>query len=128
MEHHLRVFKSAWFHKFAKKEKISDATLCETVKLTKQGQIDADLGSGLLKQRVARSGGGKSGGYRTLVFFRSGTRAIFAFGFAKSNRANISETETAAFRKAAKLVLNFTDKQIDAEVSSGRMIEVHCND
>ena len=124
----MRVFKSAWFHKFAKKEKISDATLCETVKLTKQGQIDADLGSGLLKQRVARSGGGKSGGYRTLVFFRSGTRAIFAFGFAKSNRANISETETAAFRKAAKLVLNFTDKQIDAEVSSGRMIEVHCND
>ena len=128
MELFLRVFKSAWFQKFAQKEKISDTALCDAVKYVEQGLIDADLGSGLLKQRVARSGSGKSGGYRTLLFFRSGTRAIFAFGFAKSNRANISETETAAFRKAAKLVLNFTDKQIDAEVSSGRMIEVHCND
>ena len=46
--------------------------------------IDADVGSGLIKQRIARPGGGKSGGYRSILMFRSGERAIFVFGFAKS--------------------------------------------
>jgi hypothetical protein len=32
-----------------------------------RGLIDADLGGGLIKQRVARSGQGKTGGYRTIV-------------------------------------------------------------
>jgi hypothetical protein len=54
------------------------------------GLIDADLGGGLIKQRVAREGGGKSGGYRTLVFFRHEERAIFAFGFAKSDKPVLS--------------------------------------
>jgi hypothetical protein len=76
----MRVFKSAWFRKFAGKEKISDAALCDAVARAEAGLIDADLGAGLLKQRVSRPGAGKSGGYRTLIFFRqkrqgeSGTR------------------------------------------------------
>lgn len=73
--------------------------------------IDADLGSGLLKQRVARTGEGKSGGYRTLVFFRAETQAVFAFGFAKSDKANLTKDEEAIFRKAAKLVLSFTNEK-----------------
>ena len=60
------------------------------------------MGSGLLKQRVAREGAGKSGGYRTLIFFRLGERAIFAFGFAKSDKANLNAEELTEFRKAAK--------------------------
>ncbi len=63
----------------------------------------------MIKQRVARSGGGKSGGYRTLIFFKAPTRAVFAFGFAKNDIANLEDYEVAAFRKAAKLVLGFTD-------------------
>lgn len=124
----MKVFKNAWFQKFARQEKINDAALCDAVARAESGLIDADLGGGVLKQRVARPGAGKSGGYRTLIFFRAGTRAVFAFGFAKNDRANINDEEEAAFKKAAKLVLAFSDEQIDAEVESGRMTEVICDD
>lgn len=123
----MRIFKGAWFEKFARKEKISDAALCEAVRRADTGQIDADLGGGLIKQRVARPGGGKSGGYRTLIFFRTETRAVFTFGFAKSDRANISAEEKAVYKKAVRLVLSFSDQQMTAEVEAGRLIEVKCD-
>lgn len=124
----MRVFKNSRFHKFARKEKISDAMLCEAVERAERGQIDADLGAGLIKQRVARPGAGKSGGFRTLVFFRAETRAVFAFGFAKSDMANLSDADEAYLKKAAKLVLAFEDAQMDEEVAAGRMFEVKCDD
>lgn len=124
----MRVFKNGRFHKFARKEKISDAMLCEAVERAERGQIDADLGAGLIKQRVARPGAGKSGGFRTLVFFRAETRAVFAFGFAKSDMANLDDAEEAYLKKAAKLVLGFADAQMDAEVAAGRMFEVNCDE
>ena len=65
----MRIYKNAWFAKFAWKEKIDDDALCDAIDRAGKGLIDADLGSGLLKQRVAREGAGKSGGYRTLIFF-----------------------------------------------------------
>ncbi len=124
----MRVFKNGWFQKFARKEKISDAMLCEAVARAERGQIDADLGSGLIKQRLARPGAGKSGGFRTLVFFRTQHRAVFAFGFAKSDMANLDDADEAYLKKAAKLVLGFTDEQMDAEIAAGRMLEVKCDE
>lgn len=124
----MRVFKASRFHKFARKEKISDAMLCEAVERAERGQIDADLGAGLIKQRVARPGAGKSGGFRTLVFFRTQTRAVFAFGFAKNDMANLDNAEETYLKKAAKLVLGFTDAQMDTEVAAGRMLKVNCDD
>ena len=123
----VRVFRNAWFRKFARKEKISDTALCEAVARAEAGLIDTDLGGGLFKQRVARPGAGTSRGYRTLIFFRVDTRAVFAFGFAKNDRANLNEDEEAAFKKAAKLVLAFSDEQIEAEIESGRLTEVKCD-
>lgn len=123
----MRIFKSSRFHKFARKESISDAMLCDAVERAERGMIDADLGAGLIKQRVARPGAGKSGGFRTLIFFRTQTRAVFAFGFAKSDMANLDDAEEAFFKKASKLVLGFTDAQMDAEVATGRMLEVNCD-
>ena len=124
----MRVFKNGWFQKFARKEKISDAMLCEAVARAERGQIDADLGSGLITQRLARPGAGKSGGFRTLVFFRTQERAVFAFGFAKSDMANLDDADEAYLKKAAKLVLGFTDEQMDAEIAAGRMLEVKCDE
>ena len=124
----MRVFKNSRFHKFARKEKISDAMLCEAVERAERGQIDADLGAGLIKQRVARPGAGKSGGFRTLVFFRAETGAAFALGFAESDMANLDDAEEAYLKKAAKLVLWFADAQMDAEVAAGRMFEVNCDE
>ena len=123
----MRVFKNAWFRKFATKERISDAVLCEAVSRAQIGLVDADLGGGLLKQRVARPAAGRSGGYRTILVFRSGARAVFVFGFAKSDRANLTAKEEVVYKAAAKLVLAFSENQLDAEVASGRMTEVKCD-
>jgi hypothetical protein len=120
-----RIYKNRWFAKFATREGISDATLVAAIDQANRGLIDADLGGGLIKQRVAREGRGKSGGYRTLVFFRHEERAIFAFGFAKSDKANLSAAELKAYKQAAKIVLALTQAQIDTEVREERLFEVN---
>lgn len=121
----IRIYKNRWFAKFASREGISDATLVAAIDQANRGLIDADLGGGLIKQRVAREGGGKSGGYRTLVFFRHEERAIFAFGFAKSDKANLSVAELKVYKQAAKIVLALTQAQIDNEVREERLFEVN---
>ena len=119
-----RVFKTRWFERFARKEKIPDAILVDAVARAERGQVDADLGGGVIKQRIARPGRGKSGGYRTIIFFRRGERAVFAYGFAKSDRANIDDDEEKQFKEAARHVLQLTEKQIEALVKNGHFVEV----
>jgi hypothetical protein len=120
----MRVFKNLWFEKFARKQDIADASLCEAIARAERGLIDADLGGGVLKQRIAREGKGKSGGFRTIILFRSGDRAVFVFGFAKSDQANISAADLAGFRKAASYVLAFSVEELDGEVAAGNLLEV----
>lgn len=120
-----RVYKNRWFAKFAMREGIDDAALLEAVARADRGVIDADLGGGLVKQRIARAGGGKSGGYRTLVFFRHQERAVFAFGFAKSGKANLDAAELRTYKQAARIVLALTQAQIDIEVREERLFEVN---
>lgn len=88
------------------------------------GLVDADLGGGVIKQRVARPGKGKSGGYRTLILFRQGDRAIFAFGFAKSAQANISKADLALLRNAAAEALEWSDEELDRLVASEALVEI----
>lgn len=45
----MKVFKNAWFGRFTLKEKISAAALWDAVKRAENGQIDADLGGGVIK-------------------------------------------------------------------------------
>jgi hypothetical protein len=89
-----------------------------------RGLIDADLGGGVIKQRVARAGHGRSGGYRTLILFRQGDRAVFAFGFAKSARANISPTDLAVLKEAAGQALSWHGDELDRLVASGALVEI----
>ena len=121
----MRIYKNRWFAKYATREGISDASLVAAVDHANSGLVDADLGGGLIKQRVARGGGGKSGGYRTLVFFRRDEVAVFAFGFAKISKANLNEVELRAYKMAAKIVLALTQAQVDTEVREERLFEVN---
>ena len=120
-----RIFANRWFAKFAAKEKISDATLTDAVRRAENGLIDADLGKGLIKQRIARQSGGKSSGYRSILIFRSDERAIFVFAFAKSAKANLSAAELKVYRKAARIMLELGDDEIETEVEEGRLVEVN---
>jgi hypothetical protein len=86
--------------------------------------VDTDLGGGVIKQRIARPGKGKSGGYRTIILFRRGERAVFTYGFAKSDRANIDADEEKQFKEAARHVLRLTEKQIEELLKNGDFVEV----
>ena len=84
-----------------------------------RGLIDADLGAGVIKQRIARPGEGRSKGYRTILLFRQQHRCFFVYGFAKSELENISAIEEAQFKKMARHVLDLTDAQLMASVTQG---------
>ena len=60
-----------------RKQRITDAALIEAVRRAERGQIDADLSGGVIEQRVARAGQGKSGGFRTIILYRQERRAFF---------------------------------------------------
>jgi hypothetical protein len=105
----VRIFRNKPFTRFARKSRIADAQLCEAVSDIERGLIDADLGGGVFKQRVACKGGGKSGGFRVLILLRMGERAFFVHGFAKSDRDNLRDDEFAALRKLAGELLNYDD-------------------
>ncbi len=124
----MRIFKNAWFERFARKQRIADAALLEAVLRAERGQIDADLGGGVVKQRVARPGQGKSGGYRTIILYRQEQRAFFVFGFAKNERDNIDSEQETLFKKMAKDVLALTDRQIAELIERGRFSEVDGDD
>jgi hypothetical protein len=97
----MRVFKSKWVARFARREGLSDDSLAEAIDRLRRGIVDADLGGGLVKQRVAREGRGGSGGYRMLIAYKVDDRAVFLFGFAKNARENISDTELKSLRVVA---------------------------
>jgi hypothetical protein len=97
----LRVFTTKVFARFVRKERIEARRLCEAIMRAERGSIDAELGGYLIKQRVSRPGGGRSGGYRTLIAFRSSHRSVFLYGFAKSERDNVSDRELDDLKKSS---------------------------
>src|SRR3954465_11806237 len=85
---HTRIFKTKWLVRYVRRERIADRSLTEAIERAGRGLIDPDLGGGIIKQRVARSGQGRSGGYRMLIAYRAGARAVFLYAFAKNEREN----------------------------------------
>jgi hypothetical protein len=124
----VRVLKSKVFSRFSRKAALDDAALCKAVADAERGLIDVDLGGGVIKQRIARRGSGKSGGFRTVIIYRRSTRAFFVYGFAKSDRANVSQDELAALKELASKMLRYDDSEITQAIESGRLIEVTCNE
>jgi hypothetical protein len=120
----VKIFKNAWFERFAQKQRIPHTSLLEAVARVEKGLIDADLGGGVLKQRVARKGQGKSGGFRTIILYRRAERAFFVYGFAKSERDNITEDEETQFKKAATYILELTNEQLAKLIEEGQFMEV----
>ena len=86
--------------------------------------IDADLGGGVIKQRIARPGEGKSKGYRSIVVFRKGDKAFFVYGFPKSELGNIRDDEAEQFKKAAKSILALSDDLIRQLIENDQLEEV----
>ena len=120
----MRNFKSKWFTKFARKEGISDEKLIQAVHDVDVGNIDADYGGGVVKQRIARPQEGKSGGYRTIILYRRGDKAFFVYGFAKSVMENIDKADVQGFKKLAGIMLSVTEVQIGIILKKGEIEEI----
>lgn len=121
------ILKRRDFAKWQTDEQIADSALCKAIQEMELGLIDADLGGCLYKKRIAREGGGKRGGYRTLLSAKLGTSYVFMFGFAKSARANITTVEKKALRYAGGVFLNLSQEALAAALQVGTLEEIHCD-
>lgn len=121
----MRIFKTNWFSRFATKEKIDDESLNKAIKQAEKGLVDAELGGGLIKIRIARKGQGRSSGYRTLIAYKKNKRAVFLYGFAKSERENIDSDELMSLKELASAWIKANDQEISNSISNGFLKEVN---
>lgn len=112
------------FARWARRSGLPDSRLVVAVKEMRRGLVDADLGGGLLKKRVARPGAGKRGGYRTLLASNRGDRWVFLFGFGKNERENIDDAEAWDYRKLAGIYLAKRERDIEQLVGEGELQEI----
>jgi len=120
----MRIFKTRWLVRFARREGIPDSSLREAIARAEKGLIDADLGGGLIKQRVARTGKGRSGGYRILVAYRVGDRAVFLYGFAKNDLDNVEQDQARSLRGIAAKWLAADDVELAEALMDDRLQEI----
>jgi hypothetical protein len=118
------VYKTKWFARFARKARINDQALWKAALAADSGFVDADLGSGIIKQRVARLGEGKSSGSRTFIVIRRHDRAVYVFGFEKKDQANIEPAEWEALKKLAKEILSYSEADIAKNVQAGELVRI----
>lgn len=112
-----RTFKTPWFAKTARKSKIADEELCKAIKQVIEGKCD-DLGGGVFKKRL------NNNMHRSLVIAKGGRYWVFAFLFAKKDRANIDEHELRILRELANTYKDKTDKDIQQELDSEQLLEI----
>lgn len=124
----IRIFQTKVFARLARAEGVDADWLIRCVTEAEDGLIEANLGRGLIKQRLARPGQGKSGSLRTIVVFRKGNRAIFIDIFAKKDKANFTADELKGYRKLAGILLNWSDKQMSEALATGTLIEIPAKD
>jgi hypothetical protein len=122
----MSVYRTRTFNRWARKQRLSDAALCDAVHEMRHGLYEADLGGGLLKKRIARPGHGKSGG-RAIVATNSGDRWFFVYGFAKNERADIDDEEETALKKLAETLLKMPPASLPKAENAGELTEVICN-
>jgi hypothetical protein len=119
----VRVLKTKRFARWARKERLGDLALLRAVDEIENGLVDANLGGGLLKKRVARSGAGRRGGYRTLLAADLRTRWVFLYGFAKNERDNVDEDELRELKRLAQVYLAMREDTVDKLLEAGELME-----
>ncbi len=124
----MQALKTKAFAGWADGDGLSDAALAAAVAEMEAGLIDARLGGQVVKKRVALPGRGKRSGARTLVAFKQDEKAFFVYGFAKNERANISDKELKALKLLAKELLNYPAEMLAKAIKAGELIEIEVND
>jgi hypothetical protein len=120
-----RIFKERSFARWMRKTELTDALLVEAVREMARGLINADLGGGVLKKRIALPGRGKSGGARTILVTNKDTRWIFLFGYEKNEKDSLTHEELDATKKYATAALGWTQEQIAEKIHRQTLEEIH---
>lgn len=120
----MRVLKTKTFARWARRERIDDLLLVAAVAEMRRGLVDANLGGSLLKKRIARPGGGKSGGYRTFVASNQRNRWVFMYGFAKKERDNLDDDELSDLKRIGQAYLTMSDETIVRTLGEGELQEI----
>src|SRR5712671_3231416 len=120
----MTVYLTKEFARFARKAGLADTALIRAARDVKAGRYDADLGGGVFKQRIARQGGGKSGGFRTIILFKVGGHSFFVHGFAKNEKANIAPKELKALKALANTFLGFDAEALERASAAGEIAKV----
>ncbi len=113
-----RAFKTAWFSKAARKARISDPALIAAIREVMQGEAD-DLGGGVFKKRLNKNM------HRSIVLAKGGRHWVFAYLFAKKDRANIDDDELADFKKLAQAYDRMTESELASALGQGDLLELH---
>jgi hypothetical protein len=124
----VRIFQNQKFEQFAIRNRISLNAICDVVRELSSGLIHANLGGGVYKQRIARAGQGKSGGFRGIVFFRVESRIFFVVGFAKNDKSSLSPHELASLKVFAKEFFSYDEQQIECLLANRSLLEIFCKD
>jgi hypothetical protein len=103
---------------------VGNEALLEAAKAVASGRWDADLSGGVFKQRIAREGGGKSGGFRTIILFKVGGHSFFVHGFAKNAKANVTPKELKALKALANTFLGLDAEALEKASAAGEIAEV----
>ena len=124
----MNIYLSKAFTRLARRDGLTDVHICQAIGEMNEGLIDADLGAGLFKKRIAMPGQGKRGGWRSLLGFQAGNKAFFLYLFPKSRRDNIDAAEMKALKRLTKYYLTLKHAEIKAALQCGELREVNCNE
>jgi hypothetical protein len=119
-----RIFKTRFFARQMQKIGLSDELLLNAVDEMERGLIDADLGGGVVKKRIALPNRGKSGSTRTLIATNKNDRWFFMFGFEKNQLENITGKDLKALKVVAADLLNYSDEELNAAVKNDKLEEL----
>jgi hypothetical protein len=108
----MRVYLPKSFQRDAKRDGITDEHCLDAIRKAEMGLIDAALGGGLIKQRIATGNRGAAKGSRAIVFYKRGEIAVFLHVFAKSRSANLTDYELTEYRKLAHILDRLTETEL----------------
>ncbi len=114
----MRVFIPRAFHRDAERDGVTDEDCQEAIRKAERGLVDATLGGGLIKQRIATGNRGAAKGSRAVVFYKRGEIAVFLHIFAKSRKANLTKYDLAVYLKFAHFLEGLTEAQLNELVAN----------
>lgn len=121
----MKAYSTKTFKRWADGNKISLKSLTQCLDEIEQGNIDANLGASLYKQRIPIEGKGKSGGHRVILALKIKDKAFFLYGFQKNEQENLTPKELKAYKLIAKQFLSFTEDEIENYIKDKVLFELN---